>query len=167
MTGPGRRVALVILILATVGCDRVTKDYAIEHLAGTPGQSLLADTVRLTYVENPGGFLSLGSEWPSETRFVVFIVGTGVLLLVACLAAARLRWSAPATAAFTLAVSGGVSNVIDRIMRGSVVDFLNVGIGPLRTGIFNVADVAIMAGAALFLFASTRSRPGSDDMVKR
>ena len=46
----------------------------------------------------------------------------------------------------TLFVAGGASNWIDRIMRGSVVDFLNVGVGPVRTGIFNVADVAIVLG---------------------
>jgi signal peptidase II len=39
-----------------------------------------------------------------------------------------------------------------------VTDFINVGIGPLRTGIFNVADVAIMLGAALVAFGSFRSR---------
>jgi len=36
-------------------------------------------------------------------------------------------------------------------VRGSVIDFLNVGIGPIRTGIFNVADMAIMAGIGIFL----------------
>jgi signal peptidase II len=40
---------------------------------------------------------------------------------------------------------------------GRVIDFLNVGIGGLRTGIFNVADVAIMVGVALFLFAESRA----------
>jgi signal peptidase II len=41
-------------------------------------------------------------------------------------------------------------------LRGSVVDFLNVGIGSLRTGIFNVADMAIMLGVALLLLAELR-----------
>jgi signal peptidase II len=53
-----------------------------------------------------------------------------------------------------LIVGGGVSNLIDRVRYGGyVVDFLNVGIGPLRTGIFNVADMAIMAGVVLWLFS--------------
>ena len=51
--------------------------------------------------------------------------------------------------------SGGVSNFIDRASNnGAVVDFLNIGIGPIRTGIFNIADVAIMFGFALFIFGS-------------
>jgi len=57
----------------------------------------------------------------------------------------------------TLFVAGGASNWIDRVARGSVVDFLNVGVGPVRTGIFNVADVAIMLGAAVMLIAEIRA----------
>ena len=51
--------------------------------------------------------------------------------------------------------SGGASNLYDRALNnGAVVDFLNIGIGPLRTGIFNIADMAILFGAGLFLIAS-------------
>jgi len=57
-------------------------------------------------------------------------------------------------ASVALIVGGGVSNLIDRVRYGGyVVDFLNVGIGPLRTGIFNVADMAIMAGVVLWAFS--------------
>jgi signal peptidase II len=57
-------------------------------------------------------------------------------------------------ASIALIVGGGVSNLIDRLRYGGyVVDFLNVGIGPLRTGIFNVADMAIMAGVILWAFS--------------
>ncbi|WP_419661036.1 signal peptidase II (lipoprotein signal peptidase) domain protein [Desulfosarcina variabilis str. Montpellier] len=53
----------------------------------------------------------------------------------------------------------GIGNLIDRILHnGFVMDFLNVGIGPLRTGIFNVADVAIMGGAALLFFKTFRKK---------
>jgi signal peptidase II len=51
-----------------------------------------------------------------------------------------------------LVAGGGISNLIDRLLyNGRVTDFLNVGIGGVRTGIFNVADMAIMAGALLLL----------------
>ena len=50
-----------------------------------------------------------------------------------------------------------VGAIHTRLARGFVVDFLNVGVGPVRTGIFNVADVAIMAGAALMLIAELRA----------
>jgi lipoprotein signal peptidase len=75
------RIAVVIATVATIGCDRVTKHAAITMLAGAPGQSYLADTVRISYVENSGGFLSLGASWPSVVRTLFFTVGTGVVLL--------------------------------------------------------------------------------------
>lgn len=58
------RAALIAAALTTVGCDRVTKHVAATMLAGTPGHSYLANTVWVGYVENPGGFLSLGAGLP-------------------------------------------------------------------------------------------------------
>ena len=57
------------------------------------------------------------------------------------------------TVSYALLVSGGIGNLIDRVFRdGLVVDFMNLGIGStLRTGIFNVADMAIMAGIFMLL----------------
>jgi lipoprotein signal peptidase len=55
--------------------------------------------------------------------------------------------------AVSLFVAGGIGNLMDRIFHGgSVADFLNVGVGPLRTGIFNIADVAIMGGVLVLIF---------------
>jgi len=51
--------------------------------------------------------------------------------------------------------------LIDRVARdGLVRDFLNVGVGPLRTGIFNLADVALMAGCVLLMIRELRVRRG-------
>ena len=71
--------------------------------------------------------------------------------------AIRHRWPTLALIGMALFVAGGSSNLLDRLTRGSVIDFMNVGIGPLRTGIFNVADVAIMLGVGLVLLASYRA----------
>jgi signal peptidase II len=61
------------------------------------------------------------------------------------------------TAAVALLFAGGVGNLIDRITSGgSVVDFINLGIGSVRTGIFNVADVAITVGVLILLSAASR-----------
>lgn len=60
-------------------------------------------------------------------------------------------------AAVALLFAGGVGNLIDRVTSGgSVVDFINLGIGPVHTGIFNVADVAITVGALILLSAALR-----------
>ena len=151
-------LVVLLLVVATVGCDRVTKHLAIENLAGGPTHSFLGDTIRLTYAQNTGGFLSLGAGLPPALRTAVFTIATGVILLLMGALAWRERGSLWHAAAFSLFVAGGASNWFDRVNDGSVVDFLNVGIGWLRTGIFNVADVAIMLGVALFVFAEFRAR---------
>ena len=151
------RFFLAVAIVVTIGCDRVTKHVATTQLAGTPARSFLADTIRLQYAENAGGFLGLGADLHPGLRTVLFTAATGTMLLLMTIAAVRLKLSGAALVGVTLFVAGGASNWIDRVVRGSVVDFLNVGVGPLRTGIFNVADVAIMAGAAVMLIAELRA----------
>jgi len=55
--------------------------------------------------------------------------------------------------------SGGLGNLLDRIMNdGRVIDFMNLGIGTLRTAIFNVADVCITTGVVLLLVELLRER---------
>ena len=152
----GTRLVLVFTILVTVGCDRVTKHVASTTLAGAPVRSFLADTVRLGYVENAGGFLGLGADLPEAARTAVFTVGTGVLLLVLIVSAYRLKWTGWPAFAMTLLVAGGISNLFDRAVHGSVIDFINVGVGPVRTGIFNVADMAIMLGIGILLAGEFR-----------
>ena len=152
-----RGVLLCLLLAATAGCDRVTKHLAIAALAGGPHQSFLGDTVRLQYHENPGAFLAFGASWSPVARAAVFQFGNALFLAMAGFLAARYRWSRVARGGLVLFLAGGVSNLTDRIVIGSVIDFLNVGIGPLRTGIFNVADVAIMAGTAMVLWEVLRN----------
>ena len=149
-----RRLLLVVVLLATtIGCDQATKHLAKSSLPGTPTQSFLGDTFRLTYAENPGAFLSLGAALPESARFWVLNVGVAVVLLALLFHALLGRKVDLAQAtAYALVVGGGLGNWLDRVMRGgSVVDFMNLGVGQLRTGVFNVADVAIMAGAAVLL----------------
>jgi signal peptidase II len=153
------RFVLVGVVLSTIGCDRVTKHVATTTLADMPGRSYLADTVWLGYVENPGGFLSLGASLPAFARTVTFTVATGLMLIAVGVLVLRGEWEEWPTIGLTLFLAGGASNWIDRVVRGSVVDFLSVGVGPLRTGVFNVADVVIMAGAGIFLFTAFREHP--------
>jgi signal peptidase II len=149
-------VLLSLTVVATIGCDRVTKDVATRELAGRPGRSYLADTVRLDFVRNAGGFLSLGANFSPAVRTALFTVGTGLSLAILIVVAVRSAWQGWPLFGLTLFVAGGASNWIDRLLHGSVVDFMNVGIGPLRTGIFNVADVAILLGAGLFVLTGFR-----------
>lgn len=156
MTRIGLRVVLLVAIGSTIACDRATKHIAATMLSGTANRSFLADTVRLEYVENAGAFLSLGADWPSWVRTTLFGIGNAVLLLTLAVMAMRRRWSRPALLGLALCVAGGVSNLLDRLAFGKVVDFLNVGLGSVRTGIFNVADMAIMRGGGNVLECPSR-----------
>jgi signal peptidase II len=149
----------MVLILTTIGCDRVTKHLATTQLADSPPQSFLADTFRLEYAENTGAFLSLGATLPDTLRTAVLTFGVAIGLIVVAIVAIRKRWHGAPLVGAALIWAGGVSNLIDRAIRGSVVDFMNVGVGSLRTGIFNVADIAIMAGALLIAVGHSAYTP--------
>lgn len=166
MTAVTKIGAVLLLAFATIGCDRVSKHVAQSILADASRQSFLGDTVRLEYVENTGAFLGLGAEWPAGARWALFTVGNAVLLAVVVGVAIRHRWSGLSAAGTALFVSGGLSNLLDRALRGSVPDFLNLGIGPIRTGIFNVADVAIMLGVALLLVGTAMNQDIAGDRTQ-
>jgi signal peptidase II len=159
-----RVLAMIGVVLSTIGCDRMTKQIAAQQLAGRPRLSMACDSVRLEYVENRGGFLSVGSEWPETVRVIIFNVGTGGLLawLGAWVCRRVLAGGFPLGAALLWA--GGAGNLADRIACGSVVDFLNLGVGTLRTGIFNAADLAITAG--VILIARDMAQPKRTELVK-
>lgn len=145
------RIGLLSVLVTTIGCDQVTKHLATAHLMGRGQSSYLGDTLRLGYAENRGAFLNLGADLPPWARSALFLFGTGIVLAVCTVAALRRRRLGPSAVGLSLVVAGGASNLVDRILRGAVVDFLNVGIGPVRTGIFNVADMAILAGLVMIL----------------
>lgn len=152
---------MVFLILfCCVGCDQATKWVAKQTLKGAAPASYLYDTFRLDYTENGGAFLGWGDHFSDGFRFWFFVVFTGLVLcgvLVFTLMSGKLgRWE---RLFLSLLMGGGMSNLLDRIFQqGMVADFLNIGIGSVRTGIFNVADVFIMIGAGgfgLFLYEET------------
>src|SRR5687767_13852947 len=102
-----RWMTLIAAALVTIGCDRVTKQAATALLAGEPDRSYLADTVRLGYAENTGGFLSLGAEWSRSARTAVFTVATGFALLALVVIAIRDGLAGPPTVGLVLFVAGG------------------------------------------------------------
>ena len=148
-----------LALLACVGCDHAVKQAAEEWLSGSGRIDLLGGVVQLQLVANPGAFLSLGAELP-ETLRQLLLVGFVPLMLVCAgwLLFRSPRASREQALAFGLIVGGGLANWLDRVRGdGSVTDFVSLGLGPLRTGIFNVADVAIVLGLLLYLLAGVRS----------
>jgi signal peptidase II len=159
-----RRVALIALVLvACIGFDQATKALAEHYLPHDRPWSYLGGTLRLQVAYNYGAFLSLGHSLPPQLRQGLLSIGVACVLLAILVYLLRSRTvDRRSVLALALVVAGGVSNLIDRVrFDGYVVDFLNVGIGPVRTGIFNVADMAIMLGVIMMLLPRrTREEPG-------
>jgi len=152
------KALLVLLVcLPLIGCDRYTKQQAVILLKGQEPVSFLNGFFTLTYHENTGAMLSLGAYLPENVRFIIFTLLVGLVLvggLIYLLVKPMNKYS------FTLGLlilSGGFGNLYDRTFNnGRVVDFMLLQAGSLKTGVFNVADIAIMVGLFGFIFVSSK-----------
>jgi signal peptidase II len=134
-------------------------------LASPAARSYLGGSVRFELTENMGAFLGLGSDLPTEIRYLVLVLITGgslMLLLVFTVGSRAINWWQ--WLGLALIAGGGVANLVDRIQHnGAVIDFVQLGIGPVRTGVFNLADVAIVLGGMLVVLGSLTAENGSPD----
>jgi signal peptidase II len=157
-----RKVKIVlfcVLCFALIGCDQVTKELAKAHLRDKPAISYYHDLFRFDYVENTGAFLSFGADWSPTVSFwlmnmlpLLFLVGLFVYAL-----RKTASWTFKELLPYLLIVSGGLGNIIDRILYDRhVTDFMNMGINGLRTGIFNVADMYVTAGVIMIVVMQWR-----------
>ncbi|MFO1020169.1 MAG: signal peptidase II [Planctomycetales bacterium] len=156
-----RFVLGVFVLLACLGCDQATKKLATDNLRGRPGRSYLMDTVRLEYALNSGGFLSVGNNLSPEVRRWVFVgFNSAMLLGLTCFVVWHWNSKLPVFVAGVSVLAGGIGNLIDRVTnQGLVTDFLNVGLGPVRSGIFNVADMAVTGGVIVLILAMRGEKP--------
>jgi signal peptidase II len=165
MNFKNRALIVCVILFASVGFDRVTKIVAEQKLDPYEAIHLLHDTIRLQPTENKGAFLSLGSNVPEPMRYYIFTVAVGLFLsgLLVYLLLSK-QWTRRQLVAMSLVLGGGYGNLIDRVFReGRVFDFMNVGIGRLRTGVFNVADLCITFGVLWFLYLSIKKKIPTED----
>ncbi len=155
-----KMLVVILLLLTCVGCDQATKVIAQASLTFSTTHTFFNDFLRLQYAENAGGMMSLGAGLPAEVRFWFLTVFVGLML--ACILLFALfsrRLSHFQIAGLTLIVGGGLSNLLDRLRNdGHVIDFVTIGIGTVRTAIFNLADVTILAGTLLLILSVTAIR---------
>jgi signal peptidase II len=148
-----------------IGCDRITKNLAKEHLMYREPISYFHNTVRLEYVENTGAALSLGDELSKPLSFWLLSILPLIFLSLVFIYAIRKisEFSFLKALSFSLIVAGGLGNIIDRIMFDRhVTDFMNVGIQNLRTGIFNFADVCVTAGVIGLLISYKENKSNTE-----
>ncbi len=148
-----RRIGIILgIVFLAIFADQASKYWATAVLKGQPSIKYLNDFFRWTYVENTGAFMSLGSEMEGTWHFLTLKVFPVIMLLglfFYIVISKSMNWWQ--TIAFSLILGGGISNIYDRLLYGGVVDFMNMGFGSLRTGIFNIADVCIMIGLFMML----------------
>ena len=148
-----------------IGCDRITKNLAKEHLMYRAPISYFHNTVRLEYVENTGAALSLGDQLSKPVSFWLLSIVPLVFLVILFVYTIRNAqvFSTLRMFALSLIIAGGLGNIIDRLLYDRhVTDFMNLGISNLRTGIFNVADMCVTAGMIVFLISYKEKK--ADDL---
>src|SRR6185369_17996439 len=144
---------LMLFTLALVGCDHATKAVAEATLGGRGAVNVIPGVLDLQYAENRDTAFSLLRGHSFEGKAVVLALMATAALAVVLYAWWRHRRSAIAEqAAYALIVAGALGNVIDRVRRGYVVDFIKLP----RWPVFNVADIAVVAGGLLLMLVMLR-----------
>jgi signal peptidase II len=141
-----RRLILLAIIALTIALDQGAKALARQELMNA--YPVKRGVLTLLHTENPGAFLSLGAELPPNVRHLIFdgLVSIGLFAAAFVLFTGRMQ-PGPDDVAIALIIGGGIGNLIDRFrLGGRVTDFIYLQAGPLHTGVFNVADMAITGG---------------------
>lgn len=137
-------LAVVIGVLLTIA-DQLLKLWAITSLKPIGSITVIEKVFSLTYVENRGAAWGIfaGASWYLIAMPIVIIAAIIIFLVVKKSRDPLLIWPA------ALIISGGVGNLIDRVFRGFVVDFLQVTF--IDFPVFNLADCCITIGGALVI----------------
>jgi len=138
-------VASVLVFLAIVLLDQVVKYWAVEFLQPLHSIPVIDGVLHWTYAENTGAAFSVLS---GQRLFLILIPLLVCVVLLYLLMSKRIshplgHW------ALVFLLGGAVGNLIDRILRGFVVDFVDVRL--INFAIFNVADIFVTVGAGMLI----------------
>ena len=140
-------IAGLVLLL-----DQATKAIVVERFTATTAIPVIPRFFRLVLVENTGMAFGLLDDSPSPLVFgVLTLVSAVVLGFVAYLLWTNQFPSAVGGYGLAIILGGAAGNVLDRLVRGKVIDFLDFYVGSTHWPAFNVADTAIVVGAALLM----------------
>ena len=154
-----RLVLILLIITVNIGCDQFSKKIVKRSVLPYEVVHIFNDHLTVTRVENSGAFLSAGDSM-SKSAKRIFLAVIPMIAMVVGLAYLLLRpVSNNMLTGLCFVIGGGVGNLLDRMVYGSVTDFLYLKFGVFQTGIFNMADVSIMTGMLLiflqFFFRNT------------
>lgn len=170
MKGKLRLVIIFVTLGATIALDQISKVIVRDEIAYHERIEVIPKYFTLTKIENSGAFLSLGNNFPPVLKTILLTI-LPVIVLAGCLyyVITSKGLSRNSIYALSLIVGGGVGNLYDRILYGSVTDFMHMDFVIFQTGIFNIADMAIMAGMFMILGESflKRKKDNKDQEIEK
>ena len=160
MTGKNRNISITILITVSILLDQLSKILIRNNVDQYSEVKLIGEYFILTNVENSGAFLGMGSDFsPFIKTIFLLILPVIVLICVIVYVYRDKQIDKISLIGFCLIIGGGIANIYDRILYGSVTDFLFIDLGGIfKTGIFNIADLSVTTGMILILLMSFRSK---------
>jgi signal peptidase II len=147
-----RAVIFVALFLCTTGFDQASKDWAHGLPPGKP-VPVIDGVWDWELARNTGVAFSTFNELP-HADILLSLMAALLLMGIIVMALRTKPEERGKRAALALIAGGALGNLIDRIRDGAVTDFIRWRAGDHVWPIFNVADVALLAGVVVLMFAS-------------
>jgi len=158
VAGAGVRRSFWFLIgaitIPVVVLDQATKLFVKSHMELYESISIVRNFVDITYTQNPGAAFSMLSEAPAWVREALLMLLAAAAIVVLVVLIVRAERVSASSIAFALILGGATGNLIDRAIRGRVIDFIRVHYYDLNYPVFNVADSAISIGVALIVLGA-------------
>lgn len=157
---PQSRLLPLVIAAAVVAADRATKLAIQAHFSGFDVVNVVPGWLRIIYTTNPGAAFGMLASGSPVLRSIVLI---GISSLVLAFVAAAL-WRPGSVQplstrlGLSLILGGAFGNLYDRVVHGTVTDFIEVYHGSWSFPAFNVADSAITVGAILLLWDFVRPK---------
>lgn len=140
----------VLISALIIGLDQLTK-YFVRKLPADFEYNVIGDFLRIVHVENSGAAFGM---FQGNRKFLLIIpaivIVLAVILLVKSNKSDKISLGPVEKLALVLVASGGVGNIIDRILYGHVTDMISFSIFP---PVFNVADIAVTCGCGLMILS--------------
>ena len=156
-----RYLLITIIVFLSISFDQISKIWVRNNFESYSEKSIIGDVFTLIKVENTGAFLGMGSELSEIPRILLLIIFPVVVLIsITLYTYIDKTLDKLSIIGFSLIIGGGIANIFDRIVFGSVTDFLYVNLGGIfKTGIFNIADLSVTTGMILILISSFKRKP--------
>ncbi len=157
-----RMILILSLVLLNVSCDQISKNVIRQLIEPYERIEVFKDSFVITKVENTGAAYSLGEDLgPALKVLLLQILPILVLLILLRQILIKTNYSRATIIGLAFIIGGGIGNLFDRIMYGSVTDFLILDLGIIKTEIFNMADASIMFGSVLVVLTALFNKKGS------